>query len=257
MTIYEHFHHEEHSFVDQVVDWKQQVIDTYTYKVTDFLDPREQEIVSLVIGKNDDLGLSFWGGSSHVERKKAMIFPSYIEPVEEDFRCKAFEMNYPSKFVKVGHRDVLGALMSIGVKREKFGDIIIKGETIQLVVDEKVTPFLKMNLTHIGKAKINLKEISSEMILLVEDEWNEKSATVSSFRVDALIAHIFNLSRQKVIPYIKSGTLKVNWKVVEQPSYECKEGDVISIRGLGRCKLISIEGKTKKEKWRLLYGIKK
>jgi RNA-binding protein YlmH len=51
--------------------------------------------------------------------------------------------------------------------------------------------------------------------------------------------------------------VKVNWTLIENPSFECKEGDIISVRGHGRSKIMGIEGKTKKEKWRIIAGRQK
>jgi RNA-binding protein YlmH len=257
MSIYEHFPKNEHDFVDQALDWKAQVTTQYAYKLTDFLDPREQKIVSDIIGNGNDISVAFWGGSDFVERKRAIIYPSYYEVETADFMCICFEVNYPTKFVSIEHRNVLGSLMSLGVKREKFGDVLLKGTTVQFVIDEHIADYVKMNLTKIGKATIKLKEISSEQLLHEEEQWQEVSSTVASLRFDAILSEVYKMSRQKIIPFIKASHAKVNWKVVEQPSYECKAGDILSVRGFGRCKILDISGKTKKDKWRIIVGLKK
>jgi len=65
------------------------------------------------------------------------------------------------------------------------------------------------------------------------------------------------LSRQKAKLLVQNGLVKVNFKVVEQSSFEVEKGDLISIRGYGRSKVLSIEGKTKKEKWKIVVGKQK
>ena len=85
----------------------------------------------------------------------------------------------------------------------------------------------------------------------------EKVTTVSSLRLDVVLAAIYNDSRQKAQTLIKSNHVKVNWKTVENASFEVEAGDVISARGYGRSKLLSIEGRTKRDKWRISVGILK
>jgi RNA-binding protein YlmH len=257
MSIYEHYHKDEYEYIDQVLDWKSQVLEQYAYKLTDFLNPREQNILTDIIGKGDEIGVSFWGGCETVERKRAIIYPSYYDVSKSDFMCVCFSINYPEKFLSIQHKHVLGSLMGLGVKREKFGDVIVSGKTVQFVIDKKISDYVKYNFTKVGKASVKLVEISEEELMLEEETWQEKSITVASLRMDAVLADTFNVSRQKINPLIKAGNAKVNWKVVEQPSYECVENDILSVRGFGRCKIINVSGKTKKDKWKLTVGLKK
>ncbi len=254
MSIYQHFRPEEHAFIDQVIQWKEAVESTYSPKLTDFLDPREQQIVKSIIGEDTEVTISFFGGATHLERQRALLFPDYYEPVEDDFQLQFFEVQYPHKFVTIEHPQVLGSLMSLGLKRSKFGDILKSDETIQLLVAKEISDFIKHNLLSIGRAKVTLVEITSNELVHIVDEWREEACTVSSMRLDVVVAEAYNLSRSKSAPLIKTGFVKVNWKQVEWTSFECREGDMISVRGHGRCKVMEIEGKTKREKWRIKIG---
>lgn len=147
----------------------------------------------------------------------------------------------------LGHRDVLGALLSLGVKREKFGDIIIVDDVIQFVVAKEIAPFVQMNVTTIGKAKVSLEEQLLSQLLVVEEQWEEETFTVSSLRLDAILAQCFRISRQKAQALIDQNFVKVNWKTVDQAHMECQEGDLLSLRGYGRCRLQAIVGQTKKK----------
>lgn len=254
MTIYQHFRPEEHAFIDQVLQWKESVKSTYSPKLTDFLDPREQQIVKSINGEDSEVRVEFNGGPPQTERKRAYLFPNYYIPTEEDYQVKLFEVQYPHKFVTIEHPQVLGSLMSLGLKRSKFGDILINEETIQLIVPTEISNFIQHNLLSIGRAKVQLVEIPMKEIIIVQDEWREESLTISSMRLDVMIAEAYNLSRSKAAPLIKAGVVKVNWKKVEETSFECKSGDMISVRGHGRCKVMEIDGKTKREKWRIKIG---
>ncbi|WP_070120166.1 RNA-binding protein [Bacillus marinisedimentorum] len=257
MSIHEHFRPEEHAFIDQAIEWKEQVMAQYAPKLTDFLNPREQEIIRSLSGKNDEVSVGFWGGNEAVERKRALLFPEYYSPGHGDFDCVAYEIQYPVKFIAISHRDVLGALMGLGLSRGKFGDILSDGSRFQLVVAEEISSFIELNLTSIGKGKITLVPIEKSDLLVKEENWEESAGTVSSLRLDAVISEIYRLSRSKAVPLIKNGYVKLNWKPVEQPSAEISSGDVISVRGHGRSKVIAIGDKTKKDKWKITYGRKK
>ncbi|PGO27689.1 RNA-binding protein [Bacillus cereus] len=255
MSIYEHFRPDEEVFVDKVLEWKQ-AAEYHQVKLTDFLDPRQQQIVSMVIGQGE-VAVRFDGAMPESERKRALIYPDYLELNEEEFQVEVLEIDYPSKFYTLEHRQILGAFMSLGLTREKCGDILLQENRAQIAVAKEVASYIEMNLQSIGKVKVSLTPVQAEQILLVGEKWGEKSGTVSSLRLDVLLAEMLHISRQKVQPLIKGGLVKVNWKTVEQTAYECFPGDVFSVRGYGRSKIFSVEGKTKRDKWRILYGILK
>ncbi|GGE66187.1 RNA-binding protein [Priestia taiwanensis] len=257
MSIYEHFRKEERTFIDHVLEWKQQVEYSYTSKLTDFLDPREQYIVRSLVGGNDEINVSFFGGHDTSERKRALLVPAYVEPMEDDFSLLLLEVKYASKFHTITHPQLLGALMGIGLKRQKYGDIIISNDAVQLVVSKEVASFVEMNVTSVGRAKVAIESIPFSTIHTVKEVWQEGRGTITSFRLDVVLAEIFHLSRQKVQMLIKGGAVKVNHKIVEQPSFECGEDDLFSVRGYGRCKMLSIEGQTKRDKWKITYGLQK
>ncbi|WP_078547269.1 YlmH family RNA-binding protein [Litchfieldia alkalitelluris] len=257
MDIYQHFRKEEHAFIDKVLEWKDSVELQYSPKLTDFLDPREQEIVKLVIGKNTDVLLMENGGSEFTERKRMLLYPAYYSPSEDDFQLTLFQIEYPSKFVSIEHRQVLGSLMSIGLKRSKYGDILFENERIQMVVSKEIDSFIELNLQSIGKASISLKQIPFSEIIIHKEEWLQQSVTFSSMRLDVVVSTTTQISRQKAQIFINNGLVKVNWKIIENTTFDCKSGDIISIRGYGRVKLISTEGKTKKDKWRFIVGKQK
>ncbi|MTH52654.1 RNA-binding protein [Bacillus mangrovi] len=255
--LYQHFREEERGFIEKVLEWKEFAETSYSPRLTDFLDPREQEILRSVIGEQKEVRAAFHGGAEHAERKRALIYPDYMKPEAEDFSLSVFKVVYPSKFVTIEHRHVLGSLMSIGLKRAKYGDILIENGGIQIVAAAEMDDFLRLQLTEIGKTKVELEQISLAEVYEKVEEWNEFSATVSSLRLDAVLSAIYQLSRPKVLPLIQAGHVKVNWRIAEQGSMECREGDVLSVRGYGRSKISGINGRTKKDKLRLTYGRQK
>lgn len=254
MSIYQHFRKEEHSFIDQILEWREHVKNNYTYKLTDFLDPREQEMIKFVIGNDDEVKAAFFGGHDTVERKRALIYPSFFQINHSDFNVSLFEILYPLKFVKIEHPQVLGAMMSVGLKRGKFGDILSVDGRIQIVVDKDINKYLQLNLNSIGKINVKLKELPFDEIFINHDEWEEQTITTASLRLDVILSQVYRISRSKTQILIENQKVKVNWRLISETAFICQEGDIISTRGYGRCKILSIDGLTKKEKLRMIIG---
>ncbi|CAM3697301.1 RNA-binding protein [Mesobacillus zeae] len=257
MNIYQHFRPEEREFIDQVFGWKEYVETSYSARLSDFLDPREQQIVKSFFGMQSEVKCDFFGGFEGAERQRALIYPDYMEATQNEFQITLFELEYAKKFVRIEHRQVLGSLMSLGLKRGKYGDILLAEEQVQFLAAAEVAEYVKLQLDSIGRAGISLKEIPLHRAVGQEERWHEVAVTISSMRLDVIVSALYNISRQKSQLYIQQGKAKVNWAAVENPSFMCGEGDVLSIRGLGRAKIVTVEGKTKKDKWRVIAGRKK
>ncbi|AQQ53790.1 YlmH family RNA-binding protein [Planococcus lenghuensis] len=253
-SLLQHFRKDEQPFIEQAAGWLREVEDRYTPKLTDFLDPRERFIVRSVVGASGIMTASE-GLFPDAERQRMLLYPEYLEPVKEDFNITVFTVNYPSKFVTLAHPDVLGSLMGLGLGRGKFGDIRVDGDVIQVAIADEISQYVRTNFVTAGKVKVSLEAVEGEEQLLVQtEEWLEETLTVSSMRLDTVLASIFNISRQKASALINGGRVKVNWTVTEQPSFELHESDLLSVRGLGRVRVIMIEGRTKKDKLRLVIG---
>ncbi|RPF56066.1 RNA-binding protein [Aquisalibacillus elongatus] len=251
MDIYQHFRPEEQSFIDQALDWKEQVDVQYKTVVTDFLDPREQTIFESIIGKQSDMQLLFYGGYGQAERKKAILAPFYESVENDQFHITLLEGTYNQKFVNLSHRDVLGTLMSLGIQRKKIGDLIVDDGVFQILIDEEIAIFIQMQLTKIKNTSITLKDVSLDHITKQDHHWAERETTVSSTRLDVILKDIYQISRQKAQDYIKKEAVKVNYRVVKDASFTLQPGDLISVRTKGRSKLLDILGETKKGKIRI------
>ena len=140
MSIYEHFRPDEVVFVDKVLEWKR-AAEYHQVKLTDFLDPRQQQIVTMVISK----GMLLY--NLMVQRlkqsAKALIYPDYLVINEEEFQVEVLEIDYPSKFYTLEHRQILGTFMSLGLTREKCGDILLQEDRAQIVVRKKLYLILR------------------------------------------------------------------------------------------------------------------
>ena len=144
--------------------------------------------------------------------------------------------------------------MSIGLKRDKFGDIMLADERIQFFCAEEISDYVKLELQSMGKASVELIQQPLSETILQKEQWIEMMITVSSVRIDTIISSIYKISRQKSQVLIHSGLVKVNWTVIESTSFECGEGDTISVRGYGRVKFFHLKENQKKKngKWSLV-----
>lgn len=249
MDIYQHFRKEEHSFIDQVLSWMEQVERSYLPRLTDFLDPREQQIIEMLIGTtNDELKLVFSGGGTYSERKRAIIAPFYEEINEDSFNISLLQATYHEKFISLTHRDVLGAFLSLGMKRKKVGDIFAGNGKVQIVLDKDISAYVIMNMTTIRKSSITFEEKSFSDVIEHEPIWSRSEKVVSSLRLDTILKEIYSVSRKEAQTLIGKGLVKVNYRTVEDSKFILREGDMISLRGKGRSKLIAVNGHTKKEK---------
>lgn len=253
-NVYQHFRKDEHPFIDMVEGWIKQVDDLYVPVLTDFLDPRQAFIVETLVRRNQ-LSFELFGGYEQAERKRALIYPDYYSPQNEDFKIVLLAIHYPQKFGELSHGKILGTLVNCGVKREKFGDIISDGTNWQVLVEEDIASFIAMSVEKIGKVKVRLEEISYTQLVLPKDTWTEERVTVSSLRLDNIISTVFNISRQRSKQLVESGKVKVNWVEMMKVDFGLELLDIISIRGFGRIQIQNIEGKTKKDKYRLLLGV--
>lgn len=258
MSIYQHFRADEHTFIDQVLSWKDTVERTYQTKRSDFLDPREQMIVKSVIGTNTDtIHWEMDGGIESAERKRVVIHPFY-EPIEkETFQCTLLQATYNQKFMNIAHPDVLGAFLSLGIERNKLGDVYVDDGTIQIIVAEEISPYILANFTSIKRANVSFETRDLQEWIGEPDEWTYEDKIISSKRLDVLVKEMYKLSRKDAAQLIQKKHVRVNFKVVEDPAFEVEEGDLFSIRGKGRSSLRSIHGKTRKDRLRITVGLLK
>lgn len=143
---------------------------------------------------------------------------------------------------------MLGAFLSLGMKRKKVGDILAGKGKVQLALDKDISAYVQMNLTMIRKSTITFEETSLSDLIEQEPIWSHSEKIVSSLRLDTILKEIYSLSRKEAQTLIDKGLVKVNYRTVEDSKFILREGDMISLRGKGRSKLVGVNGQTKKEK---------
>lgn len=215
------------------------------YAVSEFVSPGAVQIGETIQAHVPSLVLRIFGGYEGAERVKlAFVSADYDGPV--DFGITACRLSWDDRYRLLGHRDVLGSLMSLGVGRERFGDIIMQEAGAILLADTKLVPYLQQNFTKIAMVSIAIEEMPLEDIAPRQEKVKEIKTTVASLRLDAIASSGFGISRTKAAEAIKGDRVQVNWQPAKGPSQDVSEGDVISLRGRGRMELAEITGTSRK-----------
>ena len=215
---------------------------------TCFLSPRELEMTRYLFG--DLEGLYSFGGYEEAERKMLIFLPEYLE---EEFlsgedspmiclRAEFYEGDHPS------HRDFLGALMGAGIGRETVGDICVGKDSCDFFVTTEIAPYILQNFISAGRAKVRLKQIPISEVCVPPPEVKEIRDTVASLRLDSVISSGFRIGRALAAQHIAAGKAAIDGLPCEKPDKAVAEGAKISVRGLGKIKLHTINGHTKKDR---------
>ena len=221
------------------------------YKVSEFLDPYGFTIAETVAAHFDRLHLESDGGYPGAERVKA-IFCDHNFEGKTITGITALSIGWDKRYYQISHRDVLGSLMGLGIKREVTGDIIMTPVGCQLLIDAAMREFIMNNLTRIGSAPVTITEIKLEEIAPREEKVKEIRTTVSAMRLDVIAAAGFGTSRTKMSADISADKLKVNWQEAKNSAQPIKAGDIVSMRGRGRLEVCEVLGQTKKGRISLL-----
>ncbi len=215
------------------------------YRVSEFLDPHAYNVAEIIAANFENIKLDSDGGFANAERVKVAFVADdfYGQP---DFGMAYLLAAWDKRYYDLSHRDILGAFIGTGCKREALGDIVFVPEGAQLLVEKSLVNYLTGNLTQIGAAPVTLKELAREELLQKEEKVKLINATVADLRLDAVAAAGYGVSRSRMADEIKSLNVKVNWKEAKKAAQPVNAGDVISFRGRGRVEVEEIRGTTKK-----------
>ena len=214
---------------------------------TCFLSPREQEMARFLFG--DPENLHFFGGFDLAERRLLVHLPDYLDqnalktdPYVVCLRATFYQGDSPS------HRDFLGALMGSGIAREAIGDICVGKSSCDFFVTGEIAPYILQNFTSAGRTKLHMEQIPLEEAQIPEPEVKTIRDTLASLRLDSVISSGFRIGRSLAAQYVSQGKAAIDGLPCEKPDKAVAEGAKISVRGLGKIKLQTVNGKTKKDR---------
>lgn len=198
-----------------------------------------------------------FGGVPYAERQMIAFIPDALY-YEWNYPITALKIvpSYPKFAEKLGHRDILGAIMKLGVDRGKIGDIIVNEDAYFLLCQENIADYFMENLDKIRHTIVKL-EYSSTSELKIQQDFEEREGIVSSNRLDSIIACVHRLSRSQASELIRSEKVFVNGRLTGNPTYLCKQGDIVSVRGFGRFVYQSDYGETNKGRLKIRFQLYK
>ncbi len=215
---------------------------------TGFLDIRQQLLLSDYFRTKPGIPPLLLGGYEDAERCVCAFLPDYMDTEAfEGIVC--IRIRTASALPKpLTHRDYLGAMMGLGIKRETVGDILVREDGADIIVLSDIAEFLRGHFEQAGRARFHVEEIPfSEMIIPDVDSKTVRD-TVPSLRLDCVLASAFRLSRGNAGAYIEAGRVFVNGRQILKNDYRLLEGDKITLRGHGKAILRAELGKSKKDR---------
>ena len=215
---------------------------------TCFLSPRELEMAKYLFGEPEDLYA--FGGYGDAERKMLVYLPEYLEEDSlygEDSPCICLRASF-YQGDSLSHRDFLGALMGAGIGRETVGDICVGKSSCDFFVTAEIAPYILQNFLSAGRTKLSLQQIPLAEADIPEPEVKEIRDTLASLRLDSVISSGFRIGRSLAAQYVSAGKAAIDGLPCEKPDKQIPEGSKISVRGLGKIKLVQVNGRTKKDR---------
>lgn len=223
-------------------------------QVSDFLDLAGQELVKKFLNLQKQQNYFLFGGFKEAERKIAIFYPEKLDSLAKNNRIntnewiKVIRINLPNENKnKYEHRTYLSALMKIGIKREKIGDILVDEEGADIFISKEILKFLEINLNELTRfKKANIEEITLDQIRKIDIKKEEITINVSSMRLDNIVAELAKCSRSKASEIISQERVFINFEQTVKVTKEIKVGDRITIRGKGRFEIKEKLGNTRK-----------
>ncbi len=228
-----------------------------------FLSPRELHFAQIYLVAQG-FGTRFfeWGGYEDAERKKVFLLPEYMEGVKDTAALAeyGYEMTISaltlrgSGYKRLSHRDFLGSVLGLGLKRDVVGDIVLLEAdvpTAVVICEEGVARFICDTLTKVGSDTVRISEYALADGLLPKRSFQHISDTVASARLDAVVAALCSLSRERAREAVVAGLVELDYECEERPDRTVIAPATVSVRGYGKFKVNSVSEQTRKGRLRL------
>ncbi|MEG2199005.1 MAG: YlmH/Sll1252 family protein [Anaerovorax sp.] len=212
-----------------------------------FLDMRQRTLVEALCNNKKGLQFQFIGGYAEAERTIAAFLPEYrVE--ESPISALRVTAGGGVQAKKLTHRDYLGSMMALGVKREMIGDILVTPHGCDIIVLREIVDFFLYHYGKVGRTSLTLEEIPLADIFIPEGNFQQRHDTISSLRLDNVVASAFSVSRSVAASAINQGQVYVNSKEIQKVDQLVEEGDRLVLRGKGKVILKEVGGTTRKNK---------
>lgn len=253
-------------FRHRMEDLALQAYRKYYYEATDFLNSREQDMVLSMMKERmfEGVSVTFDGGYEDAERRIVLFHMEDMDIPEKDYPLTALRI-FPKavRFAEpLEHRDILGALMHLGMERSQIGDILVQpveragSEASQAILfcKTKLAPYIMQEMRQIRHTMVELSVIPLSEVNYTPS-FIDMEFVVASLRVDAVFSTALKCSRSAFKNMVTAGNVVLNHRELYSPGILLKEKDIISIRGYGKYRFHGTIHETKKG--RLLVAVQK
>lgn len=226
------------------------------YTFSEFLGEADLAVLMSIRNELGYAGMTLFGGTENSERCMVRFGKESELCYTEDFPISCLKAEpVSSRFAgQTGHRDYLGALMGLGIERNLLGDIIIKEHTAYIFCLSRIADYICENLRQVRQTSIYVVRLDS----VPEDAGSvlkETLVTAASERLDAVIARLYNLSRNESQNLFAAGKVFVGGLPCENTGHQCRDGEKISVRGYGKFIYRGLTGTTGKGRARILLEV--
>jgi len=122
---------------------------------------------------------SFDGGWDDAERVQVCFHP---DGVDAEFTAVWLEISWAAKFARVGHSDLLGSLMALGMDRSLFGDLMVEDGTAYLLAMPEAAKSLQDEWHEAGHTAIRVRLLDGGVLEIAVYDWGRGIADVEKAR---------------------------------------------------------------------------
>lgn len=268
---------EERLLVSRATELSERPSDTAV--ASSFLTPREQRLVFEALEKAGRAeGAFFWGGYVGAVRRKAVFLPQWIldgeicrHPLFSEERERFFlsllegfglhslidDLIFPLKlsgsgYAQLSHRDWLGSLMALGIKRNVMGDIITSDACATVFFENVAANYVLLEMKSAGRDRIRCERCAADADFCAVQKFEHISTTVASPRLDGVLKALLKISRVQAAELVSKGSCEINYFEECEPDTPVLAGDILSVRGFGKYIIDKAEDETRKGRIRVL-----
>lgn len=226
------------------------------FTFTDFLGLKEQDLFWRFTEGRAGTDYTVYDADGRCERKLVRFGDPAELGYEQPFPAVCIHIRpLQKKFAdELTHRDFLGAVMNLGIERDRTGDIFVQEREGYLFALESIAPYIVEQLTQIKHTNVQC-EICESLPELLKKEPERRECTVASERADLIVAKLYNLSRSEGQSLFAQKKVFINGRLTENNSRVLSAGDSVSVRGFGRFIYYGVRGESRKGKYYVSAGV--
>lgn len=239
-----------------------------------FLTPGEQRLIFECAKIPEHF---YFGGARGCTRRKLIFLPDWIEcdvkrpknvfssETEDEFLSLLSSMGMddifdevivpvkitPSGYEKLSHRDVLGAIMALGIKRETIGDICFFEDNCYIFCERVAADYICEMLNKAGRDTVKCEKCTLPEDFEVIYNFEDIVSTVASPRLDGVVRALCNISRDEAANTVEKGLVELNYLTEYATDTKVENGDTVSVRGYGKFIIDSTDTLTRRGRYRL------